>query len=210
MNLRSISLAAGSGLLLAATLPPFELHFFAWIALVPLYFALNWQSVKSGFFIGGIAGLVFFGATVFWVTNSIHYYGGIQLLPASLVTLLLCAYLALYPALFSAAVIHVQRNYPGLLFLSAPALWTTLELARTYIFSGFPWALLGYSQAPVLPVIQFADMTGVFGVSFLIVLVNTALADFLMDRKKYAGLIAAALMISVVSGYGILKLREPA
>ncbi|HAK60261.1 MAG TPA: apolipoprotein N-acyltransferase [Nitrospiraceae bacterium] len=209
MNSRSILLAIASGCLLVLTFPSFNVHYLSWIALVPLFFALNWQTVKSGFALGAITGLVLFGGTVFWVTNSIHHFGGLQLLPASLVTLLLCVYLALYPAIFGAAIVHLKRNHPSLLFLSAPALWTALELARTYIFSGFPWALLGYSQAPALPVIQIADITGVYGISFLIVLVNTAAAEFFMDRKKFAGLIAAALALSITLGYGFPKLHGP-
>ena len=81
-----------------------------------------------------------------WVTNSVHFYGGVPLVPASLITLLLCAYLAIYPALFGAALSHIRKNHPSLAFLAAPALWTALELARTYVFSGFPWSLLGYTQ----------------------------------------------------------------
>lgn len=209
MTIRTSALAGLSGLLLAATFPNFNFHLLAWIALVPLLLALNGKSVKNGFWLGGISGIVFFAGTVHWVTNSVHFYGNVPLVPALFITLLLCAYLALYPAAFGALAVFTMRHRPGILFLAAPALWTSLELARTYVFSGFPWALLGYSQYPVLPLIQIADITGVYGISFLIVFVNAALAEFIVDRKKAAGIIPAALVIVLVLGYGFMRLAKP-
>lgn len=207
MNRRSLLLAIASGLLLAASFPSFDIHFLAWVGLVPLLISLNGQNEKTGFYLGAVTGLAFFIGTVFWVTNSIHFYGGVPLLLATLITLLLCAYLALYPALFAAIIVCGGKKSPALLFILAPAVWTALELARTYVFTGFPWALLGYSQYRVLPVIQIADTAGVYGVSFVIVLVNTAIAEFIMDRKKYAGLIAAALALVFTFGYGLVQLH---
>ncbi len=209
MNFRTAALAAASGLLLAASFPAIQFHLFAWFALVPLLIALKGSSVRNGFWTGGITGLVYFAGTVHWVTNSVHFYGGVPLVPASLITLLLCAYLALYPALFGAALIHIRKNHPSLAFLAAPALWTALELARTYVFSGFPWSLLGYTQYTALPVIQAADITGVYGISFLIVLVNAALAELVFDRKRFIPLLAAGSVILLVLSYGVLQLRKP-
>ncbi len=209
MSLRNTALAAVSGLLLAAAFPLANLYLLAWISLIPLFLALQGQTVKNGFWLGGISGIIFFSGTVYWVTNSVHFYGGVPLIPASLVTLLLCAYLALYPALFGAAVVHLKRQRPILLIVAAPALWTALELARTYVFSGFPWSLLGYSQYRALPVIQVADITGIYGVSFLIVLVNAAISVFIIDKKQYRGLAIVALMLALVIGYGFMRLRAP-
>ena len=209
MTSRRIVFSLISGLLLVAAFPTIELPMFAWVALVPLLLALKEQTVKTGFWLGGISGLVFFCGTVYWVTNSVHFYGYIPLVPAALITLLLCAYLALYPAIFGAAVVSLRRKHPSLVIIVIPALWTTLELARTYVFSGFPWSLLGYSQYTVLPAIQIADLVGVYGISFLIVLVNTAISEFLTDRRKYTGLIIAITMIACVVVYGYVKLDVP-
>jgi apolipoprotein N-acyltransferase len=209
MTSRSTALAALSGILLAAAFPTINLHLLAWIALLPLFFALKGQSVKNGFWLGGITGVVYFAGTVHWVTNSVHFYGGIPIVPASLITLLLCAYLALYPALFGAAAVHLRNNHGKLFFVAAPAIWTALELARTYVFSGFPWSLLGYSQYLALPVIQIADITGVYGVSFLIVLVNAAASETWLEKKNYPVLIIALVVMALVLGYGFVKLRAP-
>ena len=70
-----------------------------------------------------------------------------------------------------------QRTLPSLVLLGAPCVWVTLELLRTHLLSGLPWSLLGYSQYRWLPAIQIADHTGVYGISFLIVLVNVAVSE---------------------------------
>jgi len=207
MNLRSTVLAVLSGLLLAVAFPLFNLHFLAWVALIPFFFAVKGASVKNGLWLGGIMGIVFFAITVHWIAHSLHFYGGFSLFSASLITLCLSAYLALYPALFGACVVSIRSNKPNLLFIAAPVFWTTLELARTSVLSGFPWSLLGYTQCSVLPIIQIADITGVYGVSFFIVLVNAALATIIMDRKNYGPLITAVVVGILVLGYGFLKLR---
>lgn len=205
----SYLLAFVSGILLVLTFPPFDLHYIAWIALVPLFIALNGRGAAQGFIIGAVFGLSFFCGSVYWVINSIHYYGGLPLFPSSLITLLLCAYLSLYPALFSAVAIHARRMHPSLFFTTAPAVWVMLELARTYIFSGFPWALLGYSQYLVLPIIQIADITGVYGISFIIVFVNAAVSDVMIDRKRIAPPVAALVVAAAVVAYGMSRLDSP-
>ncbi len=209
MNLRTTALAVLSGVFLAAAFPLVNLHFLAWFALVPLLLAVNGQNVKTGFWLGGITGLVYFTGTVYWVSNSMYYYGNIALLPASFFTLLLSAYLALYPAMFGAAAARVGNTKPNLRFLALPAVWTSLELGRTYVFSGFPWVLLGYSQYSVLPVIQIADLAGVYGVSFLVVLVNASLADLIIDRKRWHAVLAAGIAMMLVLVYGFSKLHTP-
>ena len=122
MRLRNTAFAAASGLLLATTFPEVDFHLLAWISLIPLFLALEKQTVKNGFWLGGLFGIIFFAATVHWVTNSVHFYGGIPLIPASLVTLLLCAFLALYPAPFG-AVKHGQGSRKEIPLAHAPQLF---------------------------------------------------------------------------------------
>jgi apolipoprotein N-acyltransferase len=90
MPRRTLALAVLSGSLLAASFPPIDLTFLAWIALVPLVLSLRGLSEKEAFQAGMIAGIVFFVGTVYWVTNSVHDYGHVPLMPAVLITLLLC------------------------------------------------------------------------------------------------------------------------
>ena len=199
MSIRTVALAALSGLLLASTFPHLEFRSYsAWIALVPLLIALQGQSRQERFSAGRRLRVSFISAELFTGSSIPFIFTAIYLLfpPCSSRScsahIWLCIRHSSAPALFSwpqAAGAPVP--------VAAPALWTALELARTYVFSGFPWALLGYSQYRFLPVIQISDITGVYGVSFLMVLVNAALAQLHPDRKKTAPLISAAVVSSL-------------
>src|SRR4030095_8137456 len=78
---------------------------------------------------------------------------------------------------YSAGVVWFRMLVPRYGLFAAPCLWVTLELLRTYLFSGLPWSLLGYSQYRQLALIQVADHLAVYAVSFLIILTNVALAE---------------------------------
>jgi apolipoprotein N-acyltransferase len=114
---------------------------------------------------------------MFWVVTAMHLYGKVPVAISYSLMLLLATYLGLFVALYTAGLAWLRKSFPRYALLGAPFLWVTLEWLRTYLFSGLPWDLLGYSQYQWLPVIQVADHTGVYGISFLVVLVNVALTD---------------------------------
>ncbi len=207
MTRREILLSAAAGALLALSFSTLPFGFLAWFALIPLLLAMHDRTPKQSFWLGGIAGIVFFGGTVYWVTNSVHFYGHVPLVPASLITLLLCAYCAIYPALFAAILARLRTDRPGLAVIAAPLVWTALELSRTYVFSGFPWALLGYSQQAYLSVIQIADIAGVYGISFLIVFVNAIAADLIENRKRILPAAVGMVVLVAVIAYGQVRLH---
>jgi apolipoprotein N-acyltransferase len=103
-------------------------------------------------------------------------YGGLQPVVAVLVNALLIAYLALFPALFALATRRLMVSYGPIALLVSPFVWVTTELGRTYLLTGFPWVLLGYSQVSVLPVAQLASLVGVYGLSALVAAVSAAAA----------------------------------
>lgn len=209
MSRRTLALAALSGALLAASFPAFDLNFLAWISLVPLFAALQDSSVRNGFLLSGLTGLVFFSCTVYWVAYTLNAHGPFPILSAVLITVMLCTVLALFFALFGAVVVMVRERRAGLLVVAAPAAWVALELARAHLLSGFPWLLLGYSQYRVLPLIQIADLAGVYAISFLIVLVNTAIVMFIENRKRRIPLLAAIVIAGAVAGYGLFRIGQP-
>ena len=129
---------------------------------------------------GWLAGTIAFAGTVTWVITAMHQFGQVPIVISAALMLLLATYLGLYMGLYAWGYARFQRTFPKLLWLGAPALWVSLEFLRTYALSGFPWALLGYSQYQWLSVIQFADVTGVYGVSFLVVMGNVALTSLLL------------------------------
>ncbi|NVN98227.1 MAG: apolipoprotein N-acyltransferase [Geobacteraceae bacterium] len=163
--------ASLTGILLALSFPKLGLSILAWGAFLPLFYAVRHQSVKMSFKFGFLAGFVAYAAVFYWLNIVMTTYGKLPL-PVSLsLTLLMAAYLALYPAAaISLSRLAELRSIP--LIFSFPFIWVALEYLRAYLFSGLPWASLGYSQFRTLPLIQIADITGVYGVSFLVLTVN--------------------------------------
>ncbi len=167
-------LAALSGLLLTGSFPKIGLDWLIWVALVPLFAAIANLSVKESFRIGFIAGLIHYLSLLYWVVPVMRTYGYLPLFLSIAILFLFAAVLALFPAVFSMAVAGIGRT-PVRCLITMPLLWVAVEYIRTYIFTGFPWELLGNSQYLRLQLIQIADLFGVYGVSFLVVLGNTAL-----------------------------------
>ena len=176
---RSLVLAGVSGLFLPLSFPKSELGLLAWIALVPLHWALDGKTKTQAFWIGWLSGTIAFTGMMAWVVTTMNTYGKVPLVISYAIMLLLTAYLGLYVGLYSAGAVWFRTLIPRYGLFAVPCLWVSLELIRTYFLSGLPWGLLGYSQYRQIEVIQIADHMGVYGVSFLIVLVNVALAELL-------------------------------
>ncbi len=180
---RLIISATLSGLLLTAAFPKVGWALLAWIGLVPILVALQRSELGSGFRLGYLAGLVHFLSLTYWIAHAIATYGGLPWLLAIPILFLLTAYLALFPALFL-WILKLSSPGPILSMVLAPSLWVGLEYLRGVFLTGFPWELLGYSQYRFLSLIQSADILGVYGISFLLVAANTALALSLCALAK--------------------------
>jgi apolipoprotein N-acyltransferase len=175
--LRHILLAAATGILFPLCFPKFDLGLLAWVVLIPLHIALDGSRRTQAFWLGWLSGMIGFTGIMSWVVTAMHTYGKVPLVISYGIMLLLTAYLGLFVGVYSAGVVWFRMLVPWYGLFAAPCLWVTLELLRTYLLSGLPWSLLGYSQYRQLDLIQIADHLGVYGVSFLIVLTNVALAE---------------------------------
>ena len=209
-----------SGVLLVLCYPTIDLFLIAWIALIPFLLSLYDKCPKEAFKAGMVLGVPYFIGTLYWIYHSINRYGGVSLPSSIAIVILLCLYLSLYPGIFAFlfSVAIKKTKLPALLI--APVFWVVLEFLRSYLFTGFPWSSIGYTQYKFVTVIQIADITGIYGVSFLVVAFNGALADiFLIKRRTkdmplfplsqtVIGL--AVLFLFMVSAvvYGQIRLRE--
>jgi len=173
--------SALSGLLLACSFPLPDFPLLAWFGLVPLVLVMQKRPFKSGF----VAGVVFFAVTLYWLNIVMTTYGHLPLLLSFLLYLLLAAYLALYWGVASWAACRL-KEFKGYAFaLTLPVFWVALEFLREFLLTGFPWATLGYSQHDWLPMVQSADLFGVYGLSYLLILCNAAIADcFLLKSSR--------------------------
>ena len=212
-------LAVLCGVLYFLAFPGLDLWPLGFVALVPLRLALVGQTPKRAFWIGWLSGTIAFTGMMSWVVTAMNTYGKVPLAISYGLMLLLTAYLGLYVGLYSAGAVWFRTMIPRYGLFAFPCLWVTLELIRTYALSGLPWGLLGYSQYRQIEIIQIADHMGVYGVSFLIVLVNVALAEFLMwlmplfrgflpARLPWELAAMAALLVTLSWEYGLATLSE--
>jgi len=230
-------LAVISGLLLVFSFPGFNLFFLAWFALVPLLIAIDKANRKTAFLLGLVSGAIyFFCVSTFWI---IPLYPYANLFLTTFAAILLMAYLCMYVGVFvlllkvasktesshsiENKVVALQRfaNFfqrvrgTGHFYVfSAAVFWTGLELIRGWFATGYPWGSVGYSQWNNLPAIQIASVVGIYGVSFLIVLVNATIAQVILSYPEWKrGLKSAILpfaILIVVVIHGCVILAQPA
>ena len=212
---RDYGLAAMSGVLLAISFPLPGLAIVAWGALLPLLVAVGQKPARDAFRLGYCAGFVSFVAILYWLNIVMTTYGKLPL-PVSLVlTLVLSSYLALFIGVpFYLGRRAQEAGIP--LSVSLPLLWVAGELLRSFLLTGFPWASLGYTQYRTLPLIQIADLTGVYGLSFLIVLGNVALLRLAVWVRARNGVsfpfretAILLLLLAMTVGYGFFRLNQP-
>ncbi|MFO7962731.1 MAG: apolipoprotein N-acyltransferase [Desulfobacterales bacterium] len=202
--------AVFSGLLLTAAFPPIGMHWVAWAALVPLLTAAVRQTVFNSFRLGVLAGLTHYVSLMYWLAFTIHTYGHLPWALSIPIMLLLAFFLSLFIGVFCAAV-STSRMRPVVMFLLIPTLWVFLEYVRSFLLSGFPWALLGYSQSENLHLIQISDITGVYGVSFVIAAVNGLIVMLVRrigaeDRTGKMSFSGTALLSTATTGALVLVL----
>lgn len=204
-------------------------YMLSWFALAPLLVALlrarpagdleiagslrlRPASPWQGFLLGYVCGIIWYAGTCYWIYDTMRQYGGLSTPEALLALFLFSCYLGLYHGLFGLLVSLLAgagRDFRRPL-VAAPFLWVAVELARTRI-TGYPWNLLGISQVDNLALSRIAGLTGVYGISFEIALVNVAVAAaFLVPKEKRSALLVAALAAAAVLQAGRLVDAPPA
>ena len=191
-NLNPFLAAALSGILLVTCFPKIHLPGLVWVASLPLLWALaNETRLKRAFLLGYVCGAFFFAGSCYWFVTVTEFYG--HLAPALAVVVLILFVLldATFFGGFGLAMGRAARRSPAWALALSPFLWMAMELARTYLITGFPWNLLGYAvQAGGIR--QIASVTSVYGLSFLAVATSALLAWIVLSpRRARAGLVLA-------------------
>ena len=201
LSFKSICAAVVSGLLLAAAFPTLNFYLLAWVALVPLLLVMR----QRPFFAGFLTGAVFFAAVLYWLNTVMTTYGGLSPLFAFLAYSFLVIYLATYFGLATWVACRLETIFKIPYLFTLPPLWVALEYLRGWLLTGFPWATLGYSQQDFSLAIQSCDVTGIYGVSLLLVVVNCAVAGVIaspQNRLAWFGVAATGLICISHFGYG--------
>jgi apolipoprotein N-acyltransferase len=197
---RSLLLPVASGVLVAAPWLDFALFPLAWVAFVPLLWALaRARTRREALWIGFAAGL---GANVpafYWLVYTIHVFGGFPYPVALFFYACLSAFSALQFVLFA---LGFRMLGFGPLGVAAPVLWVGLEFLFPNLFA---WRM-GNSQMQVPVLLQIGDLTGPYGLSFVIVWVSAGVALAFLRPRRWRSLIAATAAAALVTGYGALRM----
>ena len=167
-------------------------------------------SPRRALALGLTTGAFYFWGTLYWLVQTMTTFGGLSTTTSAFAALMLVAYLALFPGFFAVFQAAFARRWGLAALLLAPASWVATEMGRTYIWDGFPWELLGYSQGPVLPVAQLASVVGVYGLSALVAFVSAAAAYAALERsrsRRWRPLASALLIVLVIGVWGAFRVR---
>lgn len=195
-----IALSILTGLLTALSFPKWNLWILSWVSLIPMLYAADGLNLKKSFFWGWFSGWISFCGILYWIVPTFRA-AGVSTIVGILSVSLLSAYIAVYYGLFTAIFQFLlsqgsngsgtydlpQKKFriiltQGAITLSS-AVWVSLEYLRTNLFGGFPWGLLGYSQWQNHRLIQISQLTGIYGVSALMVAVNLSLYICFKKRR---------------------------
>lgn len=197
---------AAAGVLGALAFPRTGWAPLAWVWLVPALVSGATRPGRAALRDGWLAGTVFYVVLLRWLDHTFLHYSAIPWPLTWLPIVALAAYCGLYLGAVALAVAWLRpRLGAGPALALAPPLWVVGEWLRGWLMGGFPWGLLGYSQAAQLPVIQIAELGGVYAVSLLIVAVNAALAGLLAlgPRRAWPGAAAALVLLVGALAFGL-------
>lgn len=193
-----------AGALLVLAFPPFDL----WPLAIPAIALLCWllsspgPVLRAGAAAGFWFGMTFFAGSIYWVLPVMQHFGGLPWLVALLLLLLFSALLATFLAGFSAMVQYLVNQWgPGRALILAPAVWVGVELARNHVLTGFPWVRLGTALHSVPALLQLASITGVYGLSFLLLALASSLALLVRPAQRTCG--AAYFSVSMLMAVAV-------
>lgn len=202
-----VFLALLSGLLAALSFPKFNLPFFIWISFIPLFFVILKYQPKQSFLLGMAGGFSYYALLIYWIPSVPAHYGDLSWPLSFLIYILLVVFLSLSWGLFCLFFSKIKQRFPQTIFILSPFLWVCFEYILTYIFTGFPWGLLGSSQFKNIPLIQMAAVTGVYGISWVIIFFQSMFL-FSMKYRKRAPFFAALGLVILIHGAGFWSLKK--
>jgi apolipoprotein N-acyltransferase len=208
-RLRAALAVSGGGYVLSVAFPRPDWDGFAWVALTPVILTALARRAREALWLGWLGGFVFFLVLLRWLNFTFRTYSAIPAPVVWLPTALLAAYCGFFVGAFAAGLSWIaERRSIALALAAAPFLWITGEWLRGHILGGFPWGALGYSQFQRLPVIQIAELGGVYAVSFVIVSVNAMIVGVvaLSWRQAAVGLLLGALVAGGTLAFGVTRL----
>ncbi|MBI2058637.1 MAG: apolipoprotein N-acyltransferase [Nitrospirae bacterium] len=197
-------------LLFFLTFPKFGYAGFAWICLVPLLDLAHRMPRAKAFRWGWLFGTAAWCTIIYWIPYTLEFYGGVAIPIALLALILLAGWLGLVVGVFTWFASALKDDPAWARLVALPVVWAALEWVKNYVpLGGFPWMILGYSQFEHVRWIQISEITGPYGVSFLLVSVNVLLHQGWATGKKrslWAEALCVGVILALVYGYGWVRI----
>jgi apolipoprotein N-acyltransferase len=195
--------AIAAGLLLAAAFPKFGVAGFAWVAPALILFAAHAKTGGDAFRAGYAAGIAFWLASLYWLL--LIPVAGFPILGWVALSAFVAVYFGIWTWLLAGKIGVGSWTQRNLWSLAGAAAWVAFEIFRAYFLGGFPWNMIGTSQFHLTPLIQIASVTGVYGVSFLVVWASLSLFSairmiFAKPDSRFAWQPEVFLPLFVVAG----------
>jgi apolipoprotein N-acyltransferase len=199
-------MAVVSAFLLILAFPPFELSFLAWVALAPLLLIIaKGVTARRALWLGWLAGIEFTFFAENWIAHSMTHFGQMLTVLAYAVALLFAAVLAIFPAIFAAAMALLVRRFGWWAIAFAPVVWVATEWLRPLI-TGVTWNALGVSQAAHFKIARLAQYGGVYLVSAEIVAASALIVLLLKFRER---VVVRAVAVLVLCAAVFFTLPQP-
>jgi apolipoprotein N-acyltransferase len=174
-----------------------------------IYVWRSCETAKQAAYVGFMYGLGLFGVGFYWIYISLHTYGGMPPIMAGLCTFLLAAFMSLFTAATGALSKRISVNQKHAFLIAVPIFWALTDWVRSWIFTGFPWLTIGYSQLPHSPLAGYIPLIGVYGVSFITVMVASLTSTlFIKDLPTSCKRGALLALLTIIITGGLLKLVE--
>jgi apolipoprotein N-acyltransferase len=211
-NATRAALAVTSGLAMGLAFPKFDQGLLAWVALVPLFYVIEGESMRRVFWWAYLQGFASYVVQLYWIPIPLHDFADVRMEFAIFPMLLLAGIVAIDTAVAIWAGEFVARRTRIPAVITMPVAWTAIEWIRTYFPIGFPWNLLGYTAYRNLELIQFAEFTGVYGVSALIVFFNAVVYVVMFrrggNRLQAVSLSTLTALMIVLVAFGAWRIRN--
>jgi apolipoprotein N-acyltransferase len=211
-NATRAALAVASGLALGLAFPKFDHGLLAWVALVPLFYAIEGESLRRVFWWAYLQGFAAYVVELYWIPIPLHDFADVRMEFAIFPMLALAGIVAFNTAVAIWAGEFVARRTRIPTVLTMPIAWTAVEWFRTYVPAAFPWNLLGYTAYKNLELIQFAEFTGVYGVSALIVFFNAVVYVVIFrrggNRLQAVSLSTLTAMMIALVAFGAWRISD--
>ncbi len=197
-------------------LTPLNLHVpllsaFAWVCLVPLFLYINDRPLKQVYVTSFITGLFGFGVVYYWMGD----FGQAVPFGRVVIVALIIPCISVFFATKIFIAEYVSRVFPHLRLAVYPSVWIVFDWVQTIGTMAFPWNFLGYTQYPFINFIQIASITGIFGITFIIVCANISIAALIqakLSNSNYRPAMYATVLVCVVvitsTVYGFFRLQQ--